>query len=664
MIYDTTTKNLSFLEVSKVLRLKGINNNKFMLALYDSSLVGVDPFSANLTMEQQVKIFNEIIRNPWYYLREVVRIPQPNVTGGSRYGLNLGNLAISFCKWKSINFIAILMRQAGKTIGTIAYDTWLMNFGAENSTFVYLNKQSDNALENLRRYKDIRELLPKWLLAIVGSDSDTDNMESKRTAKLNNVMVCKASASSDEMADKIGRGLTVPFLYLDEIAFMAHNKTIWGAAVPAWSKAAEIAKSTGGPRGISITTTPGNIYKGSTGEYVKNTIIGSSARFDERMYDMTDAELEDYIKKTSSNDIVYIEYDYKALGYSETWIQAKARELNDTFILKRDFLLEWPKTDVNNVFSEDQLDRIYHYVKQPKLHLNVSGYGIEFYEDPDLSMNYILSCDVSGGLSQDNSVISIISPIDFHMVGCFKNSRIDTEEFKNLIKTLMKLFFNHAILVVEKNSYGLNILDALIKDPELEPRIYRETKDKQAEKTQVSGLTVKRKTKTIVYGVDTTKESRAAMYDLLGGIVADEYDKIVSPWLYDDIKNLARGRNGKIEAATGEHDDVLMSYLIFRYALQYGQNFQKLYHISAIATEANARGAGSADSRAMVKTIIQNENVMAGGSLGGYWSQAIVEDQHKINSDLAASKKGPDKSSDDSSFFRSICDMNGNDDNN
>jgi hypothetical protein len=657
MIYDTTTRNISFLAVSKTLRDKGIANNKFMLALLDPTIRGIDPFDPNLRMEQQVRIFNEIVSNPWYYLREVVRIPQNNVSGGSPYGLNLGNLAISYCKWKSVNYIAILMRQAGKTIGTIAYDTWLMNFGTENSNFIYLNKQADMAIENLRRYKDIRDLLPKWLLGICGSHGDTDNMESKRTARLNNMMICKAGASSEEMADKIGRGLTAPFLYFDEIAFTAHNKTIWEACIPAWEKAAEIARATNGPHGISITTTPNDIYAGSPGSYVKSSIIDRAVRFDEHMYDMTDSELLDYIHKTSSNDICYIEYDYKALGYSDAWIQNKARSLGDAGKLKREYLLEWPNTDENNVFTEEQIDRIKEYVRQPVSHLSVGGYGIEFYEDPDPDMNYILSCDVSGGLSQDNSVISVISPVDFHMVGCFRNARIDTEDFKNLIRTLMTLYFKHAILVVEKNSYGLNILDALMKDPKVEPRIYRETKDKQAEKTERDGLVVKRKTKTVVYGVDTTKDSRNAMYDMLVGIVNDEYRIIVSPMLFEDIRNLSKGKNGKIEARQGEHDDVLMSYLIFRYAVFYGTCFQRMFGISPIASAANAHGGSNgAPSGKVVQDLIRRESTMDSSQSSGYWSQAIVEENQRIAADSVSGPPDPGKAQSD--FFKAICGMN------
>ena len=81
MIYDITTNNRSFLVVSQQLKEHGVKNNKFMLALYDEKLVGVDPYSPDLTEEQKIRIYREIRLNKWYYLREVIRIPVTGTDG-------------------------------------------------------------------------------------------------------------------------------------------------------------------------------------------------------------------------------------------------------------------------------------------------------------------------------------------------------------------------------------------------------------------------------------------------------------------------------------------------------------------------------------------------------------------------------------------------------
>ena len=74
LFYDIETSNLSFLEVSNRLKVKGINNYKFMLTLYDRDLIGVDPWDENISKDMKKKILIECKKNIWYYFREVLRI--------------------------------------------------------------------------------------------------------------------------------------------------------------------------------------------------------------------------------------------------------------------------------------------------------------------------------------------------------------------------------------------------------------------------------------------------------------------------------------------------------------------------------------------------------------------------------------------------------------
>jgi len=139
-IIDSKTTNKSFIKMYKILKSKGIKNNKFFLKLYDSTLQGVDPFDEEkITTELSIRINAEIRRNPWYFLREIVRVP---VAGGvKRYELHRGNLASSFCQFNSFNFIELLPRQHYKTVSCIINYIWFYYFGTENSTILFLNKE-------------------------------------------------------------------------------------------------------------------------------------------------------------------------------------------------------------------------------------------------------------------------------------------------------------------------------------------------------------------------------------------------------------------------------------------------------------------------------------------------------------------------------------------
>lgn len=64
MIYDLKTSNISFVKLAQQLKDKGVKSYADHLILYDKDLVGVDPFSKDLTSLQKTKIFTELTINP------------------------------------------------------------------------------------------------------------------------------------------------------------------------------------------------------------------------------------------------------------------------------------------------------------------------------------------------------------------------------------------------------------------------------------------------------------------------------------------------------------------------------------------------------------------------------------------------------------------------
>src|SRR5574344_1532858 len=88
------TKNISAVKTAYILSQLGVKNNKFILTLYDQGLANVDPYSENLSQEIQHRIHAEIVRNYWYFLREIVRIDVPG--GKTRFDFQRGNTAISW----------------------------------------------------------------------------------------------------------------------------------------------------------------------------------------------------------------------------------------------------------------------------------------------------------------------------------------------------------------------------------------------------------------------------------------------------------------------------------------------------------------------------------------------------------------------------------------
>jgi hypothetical protein len=605
MIYDINTTNRTFLKAASDLKKQNVKNNKFMLALFNEDLIGVDPFSPDLTEAQKIAIYRECSLNKWYYIREIVRVPVDGIIEGIKYKLNMGNLTLSYLKSKNVNQITILPRQHGKTLGEIIDDSWILLFSGTNTNIIYSNKEFKDSKKNLKIFKDIRDRLPKYLVEFVSNRrSDKDNEEYKLIANRNNTLKAMAAANSDDAADKLGRGMTTSNIYFDEFAFLSRNKLIFEAALPAWSTASDNAKKNGVPYSIVITTTPNNVDT-PQGAYAK-MIIDKAAKFEYECFDMSDEEFHEFVQKNSSNNFVFVQYTYRELGKSEDWLKEQIRYFQgDLAKVKRELLLEWPKSTDSSVFTEEQLDLIASFTKQPTTSINVNGYFIQFYETPDLNTNYIVSCDIAGGLSQDNSAMSIISPDDFRVIGDFRNNKIDTENMKQLIEKLITDYFRNALLIIERNSYGLNLLQYFMKNKNIEPRMIQEERESLGEKTQKDGFTVKRKTKNIIYGIDTNQKTRKLMFELLPEIVDNEYERIVSPRLYEDIAGLERKRNGKIEHSATSHDDNLMSYLIFRYALHYGSSLKNRFKINPIPTKTNIKTVSSDDNYRKIESILR-----------------------------------------------------------
>lgn len=239
VFYDWETKNISFLQVAEDLRKLGIKNNMFFLRLYDKSLQGIDPHGPIMTDEIAYRIMTECIRNPWYYLREVARIPDQGNANGIPYNLNRATLAATWCFINNIDHYLTIPRQTGKTQSELANINWAYLFGTTNSDVAFFATTQELASENLDRLKTQRSLLPPYLQlhekcvidAVLGTkDVEVDNVRKIYNPVTKNSIVTKSKASSKEAAIKLGRGNTLPITYIDETEFVNYVDEIVKAA--------------------------------------------------------------------------------------------------------------------------------------------------------------------------------------------------------------------------------------------------------------------------------------------------------------------------------------------------------------------------------------------------------------------------------------------------
>ena len=316
--YHMSTTNKSFLEVQKYLEDIGIENNKFMLVLLDPDLARIDPHDPALPTSMKVKVLRECLYNPWYYFREVVRIPDSGQAKGIKFELNRANLALIYCLMLNLNIFLEEPRQTGKTISSLCWYLYLFNFGTANCEMSFLNKKLDDSKLNLQRIREIRDLLPDYLKMDQAFAPDGSRIRGKNNVETlehpvnSNRIRTVASARNKVAAASLMRGRTTPIIYIDEYAFIVYNSIIYTNMVPAYNTASANSKRNGTPYGILITTTPGML---TTDEGVEAfTLKNSATPFSERWYDLTKEQVYDIIASNTNSNFVYIRYTYQPIG--------------------------------------------------------------------------------------------------------------------------------------------------------------------------------------------------------------------------------------------------------------------------------------------------------------------------------------------------------------
>lgn len=594
--YQMSTTNKSFLNVHYILKEMGIQNNKFMMALLDPDLAGIDPFDPRLNKLYRQKVLRECLHNYWYFIREVVRVPSAGGVGnGTRYELTRGNLALNYCMAINLNIFFELPRQQGKTMSALCRYLYLFNFGTTNSEIAFLNKRLEDSKLNLARLKELRAALPSYLHM-----SEIITNDNKRIKATNTVMALQhpvngnkiralSSASSRSAAASLLRGRTVPLIYFDEFAFFAHNEVVYLNGVPAFKTAADYAKLNGAPYGILITTTPGFLTT-DEGKAAYDFKEGAT-KFTELWYDMSYQQLMELINANRSSTFVYIRFTYQELGKSEEWFINQCREMKLQWPdIRREILLEWSAAPENCPFSQEQLDEVRELVKAPiSQTLFMGKYLFNIYDRVSLVYPPIIGVDVSGGYKRDSSAIAVIDSRTTKLFAEMSCNYIPPTDLAKVIYELVTTKMPNAVVNIERNGgFGASVLAALIPTT-IKKNLYYEIKDKVIEETMMGGGSIHKRTqRTKVYGLDSTKTVRDTLIQILRERMECHKDKFVARVIYDELRGMECKRNGKIEHSSNTHDDSIFALLMALYVWYEGKDVMERYGIqkTTISTDA------------------------------------------------------------------------------
>jgi len=487
--YQDTTTNLSFTKMHYFLRARGIQNNKFFLLIYDAGLMGIDPRDPNLSMEMKLRVLRECTSNYWYFIREVVRIPEEGgqLGSGKRYELSRANLALNYMFVYNISTFLELPRQHGKTVSALCWYLWVFNFGATNMKMMFANKKHEDSKNNLKTMKNIRAALPEYLRmeSAIGPDGKqikaANKAETLQNPINNNIIVTLPGARTPALADGAGRGATMAIQYYDEFAFLPYNDIVYAAAIPAFSKASENAKANHAPYGVLITTTPGDLTtrEGKFANYVRT----QGTEWNEKFYDLSYNQLMDLMHANTKSVFMHIRYTYQMLGRGAEYFDEMVKFfLSDWSKIRREVLLEWSEMATNNPFSAEDLEVIEAFVKdEPISTLSFGKAGqfiMKFWDTIPMGSQYppIIGVDVSSGIHKDASAITIIDSQTTKVVATFRCNYITTPELADLIYRFVTTYARNAIVNVENNGainvtssrvicydFSVNCYDSLVK---------------------------------------------------------------------------------------------------------------------------------------------------------------------------------------------------------
>lgn len=587
--YDWKTKNESFLELYNDYYKMGIDNNKFHLRILDTDLIGIDPFSPVLPLELQLKVFLEVVRNPWYFLREVCRIPVDGapieIGGGSEFKIDRNSAASWYLFLNGIDHYDSKSRQLGKTQGALSELDYAFNFGAMSSTFLFFNKDQSLAKQNLYRLKCQRDMLPAYLQMKVAIDENgkidkgIDNITQMRNPITNNVIKVMPKATSSSMAAKLGRGETAAFHYCDEHDFTPYNTEIQKAAAFAYSTASTNAKKNNCLYGRIMTSTPG--YLSTKEGKAAAEQIDKMVKWKDKYLDTPINKFKKIVNSTKHNRIVYNEHTWQQLKKPLKWYEDQCGlvEFDEDTIL-REIDLKRIQGNTRSPFKKQDLAYIVRNQKHPIEELDLRGdlSYIKIYEKLDSRIHYILSIDPSEGLDEDNNAFTLLNPHTELPVAEYQCPYISPPNYFRLIDQFLTKYAPRAMIIVEANK-GRELINRF-SESKWQSHLWYNTSKLEGKVVEKYDANYNRERQEAIerraIGFDTTPASRPRLFSILETLMEEEKNKICTEYIVTDVSGLERtGVSGRVAAGPGAHDDNVMSWLIGLFVLRNADNLEE-----------------------------------------------------------------------------------------
>ena len=586
-IVDYNTTNESFKRLVYLYKQMGVKNAEFILALYQPDLVGVDPHDPNLSQELKFKVSLETRYNPWYFFREVALIPPNAGTTPIRFKANRGNIAMYWSFFNHVDFGLLQPRQTGKSVSTDILMTGLHDAWASNTTISLVTKDSALRNSNVERLKEIRALLPDYIY--YPNKLDADNSELLTNHKLGNRYKTSVGRSDRVAADKLGRGLTVPIIHFDELAYISHIESSLPVALSSGAAARDEAQDANQPYGNIYTTTAGKINS-RDGGYAYRFLTGG-AIWDESYYDLEDQQsYANVVDRNSAGKkpLIYGAFNHRQLGKSDEWLYQKLREsASEGELADRDYLNVWTTGNEGSPLSPEEKATVKASERDVRyMEITPDSYTLRWYiseAEIDSRMadgKYIMGLDPSDALGGDNDAKGLVI-LDAYTHDVVAAGRYNETNITRFSIWLAKLIIKYPNLtfIPERKSSGVAMLDTItiqLSMAGIDPfkRIYnRIVDDPEAHKTDFQEIQRPLGSRPSYFydrfkrhfGYNTSgagANSRDALYgEALKSAMRLGGSRVYDKTLIGELLALAI-KNGRVDHTSENHDDMVVAFLL------------------------------------------------------------------------------------------------------
>ncbi|KOP64096.1 DNA packaging protein [Bacillus sp. FJAT-18019] len=431
-----------------------------------------------------------------------------------------------------------------------------------NTSYMIVSLSGESVTALFERLKFMNDNLPRTKYPFPKTDRD------------NRGELCLSNGSRVQIAasdgKQIGRGNTYQFVLLSEFAFYQGDQS---KVLTSLEQA--LAKNPTSKLVIETTANgTGNYYydlfmrswKGKTN--YKAFFYGwtSNAYKDQFKFEHDIAEewykAQNKGQRLSKNDLTEEEKRIMDMGANLRMLMWRQWKLSSMSL--SDFQTEFPsypeeafKTSGQNVFDQSKILERLECVPNPlskdelmtELHETLHKYigkGLIVYHLPKRGVRYYGGSDVSSGSGGDSSTLSLMDTEGVQVLA-FNHNKVSVYEFAELLN-LIGRYYNYAFLCIEKNSYGLPVIERLRNDHQYMNLYKHKTFDQKGNKKFALGWLTTDKTKAIM--ISDYKESFEK-----GLILVNDKETLQQMILFIEI-------NGKMGNKRGanNHDDMVIAH--------------------------------------------------------------------------------------------------------